>query len=219
MISIIVPTLNEERNIERVIDNLKKFTFLDCQIMIIDGGSQDRTVSIVKDKGIQVYQLDAKGKGRAMRLGADKAKGEILVFIDGDDSYSPQNIHDLIKPILKEEIDIVYGSRFLPSSKRKMSFIRYVGNKLFSFSGSLLYRKTTDLLTGFFAIKRKKFLEPSLESNGFEIETEIFTKAAINKLKIKEVPIKYTKNEGSKLNPLRDGLKILAVLFKNYVKT
>lgn len=219
MISIIIPTLNEEKNISRVIDSLKKAVPLNSEIIIVDSGSTDRTLEIARGKNVKSYQLAVKGKGRAMKLGAEKAKGKILVFIDGDGSYSPNSIYQIITPILKEEIDIVYGSRFLPDSKRKMDFIRYFGNKLFSFSGSLLYKKTTDFLTGLFAIKKEKFLELNLESNGFEIETEIFTKSIKNKLKVKEIPIKYVKNGDSKLNPLKDGFKILTILFKNYVKT
>jgi len=217
MISIIIPTLNEEKNIGKVIDDLKKHAPLNSQIMIVDSGSQDETLKIAKEKGIEIYQLDVRGKGKAMRFGAEEAKGEILVFIDGDGSYSPSGLGRLIEPILQERADIVYGSRFLPNSKREISLIRYLGNKLFILLGFLLYGKTTDFLTGFFGIKKDAFSELNLKSNGFEIETEIFAKAAKKNLKMEEVPIEYTKSGESKLNPLKDGFKILITLLINKI--
>jgi len=217
MVSVIISTLNEEENIGKVIDSLKKTTPLNSQIIVVDSGSQDRTAKIAKEKDVEVYQLNMRGKGRAMRLGVEKAKWKILVFIDGDGSYSCHNINDLINPILEGGADMIYGSRFSPGSKREMSLVRYLGNKLFSFLGSLLCGKRTDFLTGFFTIKKNKFLELDLKSQEFEIETEIFVKAVRRNLKIGEVPIEYVKSGKSKLNPLKDGFKILKILLKNRV--
>ena len=198
-LTVIIPAKNEEKSIKEVIESMKD-KLPNAEILVVDNGSCDKTSEIVKGNGVKVIKEPKKGKGNAMRLGAGTAKGEILIFIDGDGSYSSQNISDLINPILNEGIDIVYGSRFLSNSKRRIGLIRYVGNKIFSFLGSLLFQKTTDFLTGFFAIKRNKFLELNLKSDGFEIETEIFAKAVIKGLKIKEVPIEYIKNGDSKLN-------------------
>ena len=117
--------------------------------------------------------------------------------------YIGTSINGIFK---KKGKDIVYGSRFLADSETDISFIRHLGNKFFFLIGNLLYRKKTDFLSGFFAIKKDKFLELNLKSNGFEIETEIFIKAVKKRLKIGEVPIKYTRNGDSKLNPLKDGL-------------
>jgi len=219
MISIIVSTFNEEKKIGKVIDEIKDFAPKDSQIMVIDSLSNDKTLKIAKEKGAEIYQLYKRGKGFAVRFGAKKAKGDILVFIDGDASYSPSNFKNLIKEISEKDQDIAYGSRFLPDSQREMNFFRYFGNRLFFRIGEMLYERKPDFLTGFFAIKKDKFFELCLSGKGFEIETEIFVKAIKKGLKMSEIPICYEKNGDSKLNPIKDGFKILIMLFKNYVKT
>jgi hypothetical protein len=214
--TIIIPAKNEADNIAKVIEGVKKYSFFNAEIIVVDNESRDRTSELSKEQGATVYQANISGKGEAMKIGAKKANGEILIFIDGDDSYPAESIPKLIEPILKEEKDIVYGSRFLGNLSREMGFFRKLGNKLFSLIARSIYRtKTTDLLTGFFAVKKEKFLELKLESKGFEIETEIFIKAHKLNLRRTEIPIKYFKKSGSKLNPLIDGFKILKTLFKN----
>ena len=131
MISIIIPALNEEKTIRGVINDTR-LILPKAEILVVDNGSCDYTLRTSKENGAEVIRELKKGKGNAMRAGAKVAKGDILIYMDGDRSYSAIHIPDLIKPILEENKDIVYGSRFLPSSKRKMNFIRYVGNKIFS---------------------------------------------------------------------------------------
>lgn len=211
MISIIVPCYNEEKNIGKVIDKIKKYLHSKFEIIVINNNSTDKTSEVAKEKKIKVEFEEKKGKGNAMIKGAKKANGNILVFIDGDNSYSAKFISNVIKPIEKREAQIVYGSRFLKKSKTKISFFRFLGNKLFSFLSSF-YRKNTDFLTGLFAIKKDIFFNLDLKNKGFEIETEIFKKAIKRNLKIKEVPISYKANKSSKINPLVDGFKILKTL-------
>ena len=219
MISIIIPTRNEAVNIAKVIEELKKYSPPDSEIIVVDNNSQDNTPEIAETCGARVIRrkIPGRGKGSSLILGAKEAKGNILVFIDGDNTYQPKSILNLIKPVLKEDKDIVYGSRFLKDSIcQNMTFLRYFGNRIFTLIASLLYQKTTDLLTGFYAIKKERFFELGLENEGFEIEVEIFTKACQKKIKRKEVPIEYiSRNRESKLNPLKDGLKFLKILFKN----
>ncbi len=216
-ISVIVPCYNEEKNIIKVIEGIKKNLKSDFEIIVVDNNSEDATFKKAKASGVIVIKEKIRGKGRAMISGAKRARGDILVFIDGDNSYSPKFILRVLNPILGDESDIVYGSRFLKNSKVKISKFRFLGNKFFSFLGSF-YQKNTDFLTGFFAIKKKIFFELNLNSKGFEIETEIFKKAVNKKLKIKEVPIEYKSNKNSKLNPLVDGFKILKTLIFTKIK-
>lgn len=212
MISIIIPCHNEEKNIGFLLEKLEKINLRNKEIIVIDNGSRDKTSEIVKNfNNVRLIFEGKRGKGFAMKKGAKEARGEILVFIDGDNSYSPNKISKLASMVRKEN-DIVYGSRFLKDSKTKISIVRLLGNKIFSLLGYLLHKKKLDFLTGFFAIKKEKFFELNLQSNGFEIETEIFKKAIKRDFKISQVPIEYRANKESKIHPILDGLKIFFTL-------
>lgn len=215
MNNIIVPCHNEEKNVLKVIKKVKKFTNYNFEIIVVDNNSKDRTFEKARKSGVIVIKERRKGKGMAMFAGAKKAKGEILIFIDGDDSYSPKAIQKMVNLLRGKEDCIVYGSRFLKESKTNISFFRLIGNKFFSFLGRIIYKKNTDFLTGFFAIKKESFLSLDLKSTGFEIETEIFTKSVKKNFRIEEVPIEYKAKKESKINPIVDGMKILITLLIN----
>lgn len=210
-ISVIIPTYNEGRSVGRVIDEVRKFVPKNSEIIVVDGGSKDETVDVAKSRGAKVIELHRLGKGLAVRKGAEAANGDILVFIDGDNAYPASSIPSLIEPILKGECDLVRGSRFLKGSSEMSSF-RRVGNKIFTTLASSLYSKTTDLLTGMYAVRREKFLSLNVRSLDFAFETELFVKAHKFNLKGREVPISYRAGPRSKLHPIKDGFKILLKL-------
>ena len=218
MVSIIIPVLNEENYIGTVLDELKKYVKnipLKSEIIVVDNGSTDKTRQIVLSKQVKLVEEKERGKGEAASAGAMEAKGDILVFIDGDSSYPAEAIPQLIKPFFNEKIDIVSCSRFL-GKPIKINFIRRSGNKILTFLASTLYCPTTDLLTGMLAIRRDRLAELDLESKGFEIETELFIKSYKANLHRIEIPISYKERNrrDSKLHALIDGFKILKTLLK-----
>jgi len=215
-ITIIIAVLNEEKTIGIVIDEIKKqlgLLSIPSDIIVVDNGSTDRTKEILNSKDIKIIEEKKKGKGKAILTGIKEATGNILLFIDGDNTYPVDSIPDMIYPIIRGDSDVVYGSRFL-KNKIEMSFIRRLGNKIFSFLASKLYSDTTDLLTGMVAVKKDKIMNLNLSSRGFEIETEFYIKSIINNLRSLEIPISYKQRKNSKLNPLLDGIKILKILLK-----
>ena len=182
-----------------------------AEVLVVDGGSEDRTVEEARSAGAGVVRV-GRGKGLAVRVGAREAKGEILLFLDGDGSYPPSSLPSLLPPLLSGEADLVRGSRLLgPSS---FSPLRRLGNLLLSRLASLLYRPTSDLLTGMFAVRRGDLLALGLKSRGFEVETEIFVRAVRRGMRMREVPVPYREERGSKLSPLRDGARILLALLR-----
>lgn len=215
-ITIIIAVLNEEETIGIVIDKIKEqlgLLSIPSEIIVVDNGSIDRTKEILSLKDIKIIEEKKKGKGEAILTGIKEATGNILLFIDGDNTYPVDSIPEMIYPLIRGDSDVVYGSRFL-KNKIEMSFIRRIGNKIFSFLASKLYSNTTDLLTGMVAVKKDKILNLNLNSRGFEIETEFFIKSyAANLLSI-EIPISYKARKNSNLNPLIDGFRILKTLFK-----
>jgi glycosyltransferase involved in cell wall biosynthesis len=209
-VSVIIPTYREEGRIGRVVKGVRK-VLPGAEVLVVDGGSEDLTVEEARSAGAGVVRV-GRGKGLAVRVGARKARGEVLLFLDGDGSYPPSSLPSLLPPLLSGEADLVRGSRLLgPSS---FSPLRRLGNLLLSRLASLLYRPTSDLLTGMFAVRRGDLLALGLKSRGFEVETEIFVRAVRRGMRMREVPVPYREERGSKLSPLRDGVRILLALLR-----
>ena len=97
-ISVIIPTYNEEKVIGKCLESLSKQTYKDLEVIVVDDGSTDETLS--KIKGIKVLKEEHKGPGAARNLGAKEAKGEILVFVDADMTFEPDFIEKLVEPII-----------------------------------------------------------------------------------------------------------------------
>ena len=201
-VSIIIPTLNEEKYIGKTIQRIKKVG--NYEIIVVDK-SDDNTGKIARKLGAKVIRQTNSGKGNAMRLGVKYAKGEILIFVDGDNSYEVEKIPKMIS--LLDKNDIVYGQRIFESQP----FIRLIGDKLATELMRIKGYKTKDLLTGLYALRKKDFVKLKTKENKFGIETEIFIK--VNKLnfKIGWVPIKYHNRKNSKLN-IKDAIRILSLI-------
>ena len=138
--------MNEEKAIAKVIKKIPK----NYEILVVDKSS-DRTPAIAKSLGARVIKQKNRGKGRAMILGAKEAKGDIIVFIDGDDTYPPKDIPKMVSLIQKGEADAVNAVRNMKNMKRS----HVLGNKVLSLIASVLYSRTHDLLTGMRAMKRE----------------------------------------------------------------
>jgi len=208
MISVIIPTRNEEESIGRVIKEIKKLKG-EYEIVVVDK-SEDKTPEIARKMGAKVIKQSGLGKGNAMKLGVKEVRGDVIVFMDGDGTYSPSYIPEMIE--FMGEYDLIKGSRI--RYLRNAGFLRFLANVFFSMLATLLYEKTTDLLTGLYCMRKKDFESMNLRSNGFEIETEIFIKAHQMKLRIKEIKVKYEKRMGRGKLKMKDGVKILKLLIR-----
>ena len=213
-VEVIIPTLNEEQAIGDLIDNVSKLDLgPKISILVIDGGSTDGTLDICKKKkNVKVAIQKQKGKGNAMREAVDQTDADIVVFIDGDGTYSPLDMGSLIEPLLQGKSDMVVGSRIL-GKREKGSIVTFnsLGNKVFNKTINFAMKSSiTDSLSGYRALYRKTFRELVLFSDSFEIEVEMTVEALAKGLRILEVPISYGVRKGSvtKLHPLNDGIKI-----------
>lgn len=223
MISIIIPTLNEERNLAYVLKDVKKWfkkKKMDYEIIVVDGYSKDKTVEIAKRHGAIVF-FDAVGKGSALRLGMKKAKGDVIIMMDADCSHRAIEFGLLIEGI-KSGYDICMGSRFIQGGgSDDITFLRRIGNKFFVFLVNLIWKtKYTDLCYGYRSFNKKALKSLNLVSDGFGIETEISIKAVKEKLKVLEVPSyeKARKHGESGLRTFHDGWIILKTIFKELIK-
>ena len=224
LLSVIIPVFNEEQTVGNIIRRIKavmeKLGFK-YEVIVVDDCSRDQSREISKKAGIRVYQLkEHMGKGYALRAGLAEAKGKIVVTIDSDGSHRPEELPMLLAPVLKDQADLVIGSRYLvqkPVAARKLNAF---GVRLFNFL-IRLFTKTavSDSQSGYRVMKSTVLKGMSLKSDEYEIESEMLVKTARRGFRVMELPITFEQRTygRSRLDPLVDGFKILLSIVSAYV--
>lgn len=219
-LSIIIPSFNEAATLPSAIARVKKVNLGNTakEIIVVDDGSTDGTKEKLKKiTGIIKVKLSKnQGKGAAIRVGLQKATGDYVLIQDADLEYDPEDIPDLLTPVLNGQAKVVYGSRFT-GPHRNMLFWHLMGNKLLSFVTNLLFNTTiSDMEVGYKLIPTKLLKSLNLESNRFGFEPEVTCKLLNQGLRIYEVPISYSGREfeeGKKIT-WRDGVQALWLVIK-----
>ena len=226
-LSIIVPVFNEEKTILQILEKLEKADIPVAQeTIIVDDGSTDTTrekLRKIRNAKIILHKKN-QGKGAAVKTGIKNAKGDYILIQDADLEYNPNQIKELLKPILESKAEVVYGTRLnrmphLSKEEKKHLFIfHYFGNRFLSLITSILYGQwLTDMETCYKMFPKQALNSIKLNARGFEFEPEITAKLLKQGYKIKEVSITANPrgyDEGKKLNTIRDGSKALWYLFK-----
>ncbi len=204
MIVVIVPALNEEKAVSKVISDFKREGFKD--VYVIDGGSSDKTVELSKKAGAKVILQNGKGKGDALRQVLREVDADIYVTVDADDTYDASRVKELVEPVKSGEYDMVVARRSLS----EIPLFNRFGNFLFNMIISVFYGyRLCDILSGYRVMSRELVRSFRLDSDDFEVETELTVEALENRFKILEIPTVYKPRIGdTKLNPVRDGFRI-----------
>lgn len=211
---MVIPTLNEAKNLPWVLRRMPSYV---DEVVIVDGRSQDNTVDVaraLRNDVVVVHEL-RKGKGVALRAGFAAASGDIIVMLDADGSMDPQEIGWFVSP-LQHDYDFVKGSRYVTGGgSEDLTPLRRTGNRaLTALANTVLHSNYSDLCYGYIAFRRECLDILQLESDGFEIETELIVRAAKAGLRIAEVPsIELDRISGaSNLQTFRDGWRVLKTM-------
>lgn len=208
-ITIVIPTLNEEDAICLVIEELLLEGYND--ILLVDGYSSDDTVKVARRYDVRILNQHGIGKTGAISTAIEFIKKPYLVIIDGDCTYSPKDISKFL-PHLANFNEII-GARTY--GRENISWLNRMGNDLINRLFNLFFSTTlTDVCSGLYALKTDFAKELVFMTNGFDVEVEIAAQAT-HKGSITQVPIDYRERIGTrKLNPLRDGFKIIMTIMK-----
>jgi dolichol-phosphate hexosyltransferase len=212
-VDTIIHTLNEEKTIGNLIKEISQLELpIQVSTLVIDGGSSDNTIEICKKANMRTIRQKGVGKGRAMREAVEYSNAEIIVFIDGDDTYPIDHLDILLESLLSGKADMVVGSRLLgKKEKGSISVFNTIGNKLFNNTIDFAMKScVTDSFSGYRAFYRKTFTELVLFSDSFEIEVEMTVEALAKGYSVLEVLIFYGSRIGTKtkLDPSDDGIKM-----------
>jgi dolichol-phosphate hexosyltransferase len=213
-ITAIIPCLNEEQGVERVL--LAMPDFVD-EVIVVDNASTDRTSEVAARLGAKVIREPVRGYGRAYKRGFASATGDIVVTLDGDQSYPVDALSYLIEALLHLDVDFLNASRFPVRDSAAMSFKHKFGNLVLALVMSVLFfRWVRDSQSGMWVFRRKILDGMKLESDGMAFSEEIKIEALRNpQIRFGEISIMYSSRLGeTKLNPWRDGWQNLAFLVK-----
>jgi len=215
-IAVIIPCYNEELTIVQVINDFKSI-LPQAAIYVYDNNSNDHTVEKARQSGAIICYERRQGKGFVVQRMFREIDADVYVMVDGDSTYPPEEVWKLIQPILKQEADMVVGSRLMTDSESEFKKMNRFGNKIFLWTINYIFKiKLTDILSGYRAFNRNFVKNLPIFGGGFEIETELTIKALARNYQIVEIPINLgirPEGSNSKINILRDGILISNMIF------
>ena len=213
LVCVLIPTLNEKDTIGPVIEGMKAQGY--HNILVADGRSTDGTAEIAESLGAAVITQKGKGKGKAMIEAFSIIEEPYVLMLDGDGTNPPEFADAMVEPLFAGRADHVIGNRLADYEKGALTKLNRFGNDVMNRMFKLAHGVyMTDILSGYRAFTKESLEKMHLTESGFEIETEISSEVVHHNLRFEVVPTYYKKRPGSptKLNPIKDGAKILRAI-------
>jgi glycosyltransferase involved in cell wall biosynthesis len=218
-LALAIPCFNEARTIRAVIEEFRA-CLPEASIYVFDNDSTDASAEIARAAGARVVLVPVRGKGAVIRAMFREIDADVLLMVDGDQTYPAERARDLLRPIAEGRAEMVVGSRLGLHGPGSFRRLHLFGNRLVLMTiNSLFGAKLTDVLSGYRAFSRRFFKTVPALSRGFEIETEITLHALDHHVPVVEVPVAYRARPAgseSKLRTIRDGYRVLWAILRLY---
>ena len=214
-VAVFIPCLDEEKTIGKVVrDFINELPNGD--VIVVDNDSNDRTVLEAQEAGATVISERRRGKGFVVQTIFQAAEADIVVIVDGDDTYPAAKVHEVIEPVLRGEAEMSVGSRTIAGDRSSFRRINLIGNIFYQRVINLIFRtRLTDVLSGYRAFSDHLVKNLPIFVTGFEVEAELTIKCLQRGYRIVEVPVELgprPSGSTSKIRILRDGFRILATI-------
>jgi glycosyltransferase involved in cell wall biosynthesis len=212
-ISLVIPCYNEEQGIRQVLSRVPATV---DEVVVVDNASTDRTAEVAAALGARVVRESRRGYGAAYKAGLPAARGDIVVTLDGDGSYPPEEIPRLVDVLLERGWDFLSACRFPLADPRAMPWTNRLGNQVLTWATALLFRQPIrDSQSGMWVFRRSLLGQLRLTSDGMSLSEEIKLETLLRGFRFGEAYVRYGLREGDvKLRKWRDGWSNLAFLVR-----
>jgi glycosyltransferase involved in cell wall biosynthesis len=215
-IAVLIPCYQEELTIGKVVTDFKA-ALPEARIFVYDNNCTDQTAEVARKAGAEVVREKRQGKGFVVASMFEQVDADILVMVDGDDTYEASAVHELLAPILKGDADMTVATRQQEYQDKSFRPLHLLGNKMVCGIINWMFKSNvTDIFSGFRAFTRDAAAQIPITARGFDVETELTLQALYRGLVLKETTVPYrARPEGSfsKLSTVSDGIRVLLKLF------
>ena len=215
-VAVVIPCYQEELTIAKVVQDFKR-ALPGAQIVVFDNNCTDASASVARQAGAEVRREKRQGKGFVVASMFEQVDADILVMVDGDDTYEAGAVQHLLEPVLKGDADMAVATRLYAHEDKSFRKFHLLGNKLVCAIINWMFKsQITDIFSGYRVFTRDAASRIPITAHGFDVETELTLQALYRGLVIKEIPTPYRARPAgsfSKLSTISDGFLVILRLF------